>query len=234
VLKGGEDGKVITPGDSKKSHLVIAVAQLDPDTAMPPKQGGAGGGGQGRGGGGFGGARGGGGGAGGARGQGMFGRGVLAQVMVTQGDKDSDQKLTKTEFTGLAQSWYDKIDSTKSGTLNQKDFTDRLGNLLAPNQTGGNGGGQGGGNGRAGGASYVMSGIFTAADLDKNGSVTRTEFESTFDKWFSQWDSQKAGSLNEEQLYAGLREVLPQQQVGGFGGGGGQGGQGGRAGGGGG
>lgn len=37
ALKGSKDGKVITPGDSAKSVLVIAVAQLDPETAMPPK-----------------------------------------------------------------------------------------------------------------------------------------------------------------------------------------------------
>src|ERR1043166_9384683 len=39
ALTGGEEGKVILPGESKKSLLVIAVAQLDPETAMPPKQG---------------------------------------------------------------------------------------------------------------------------------------------------------------------------------------------------
>jgi len=37
ALKGGEDGKVIVPGASKKSLLVIAAAQIDEDTAMPPK-----------------------------------------------------------------------------------------------------------------------------------------------------------------------------------------------------
>jgi len=37
VLKGGKDGKVVQPGESEKSVLVIAVAQLDPKTAMPPK-----------------------------------------------------------------------------------------------------------------------------------------------------------------------------------------------------
>lgn len=37
ALKGGEEGKVITPGDSTKSKLVISVAQLNPKTAMPPK-----------------------------------------------------------------------------------------------------------------------------------------------------------------------------------------------------
>src|SRR5437867_5564376 len=38
VLKGGEDGKVIVPGDSKKSVLVVAVAQINDEIAMPPKR----------------------------------------------------------------------------------------------------------------------------------------------------------------------------------------------------
>src|SRR5437867_3723075 len=38
VLNGGEDGKVVIPGRSQESPLVIAVAQFDEDTAMPPKQ----------------------------------------------------------------------------------------------------------------------------------------------------------------------------------------------------
>jgi hypothetical protein len=37
ALKGGKDGKVINPGKSQESPLVIAVAQLDPEKAMPPK-----------------------------------------------------------------------------------------------------------------------------------------------------------------------------------------------------
>ena len=71
VLKGGQDGKVAIPGDSKHSLLTIAVAQLDDETAMPPKRG------PGRGGpGGPGGNRGpGGGGPGGDRGPGGGGPG---------------------------------------------------------------------------------------------------------------------------------------------------------------
>jgi hypothetical protein len=37
LLKGGEDGKVIVPGESKKSLLVAAVARVNDDVAMPPK-----------------------------------------------------------------------------------------------------------------------------------------------------------------------------------------------------
>src|SRR5436190_14188504 len=44
VLKGGEDGKVVEPGNSKHSLLVIAAARIDDDTAMPPKRGPQGGG----------------------------------------------------------------------------------------------------------------------------------------------------------------------------------------------
>ena len=40
VLKGGKEGKVIEVGKSEKSSLVIAVSQLDPEMAMPPKKGG--------------------------------------------------------------------------------------------------------------------------------------------------------------------------------------------------
>jgi hypothetical protein len=39
VLHGGKDGKVLAPGDSARSLLVIAAAQIDEDTAMPPKRG---------------------------------------------------------------------------------------------------------------------------------------------------------------------------------------------------
>ena len=37
VLKGTKEGKVIVPGKSEKSQLVIAVARLDEEMAMPPK-----------------------------------------------------------------------------------------------------------------------------------------------------------------------------------------------------
>jgi hypothetical protein len=36
ILKGSDDGKVITPGKSETSDLVLAASRLDPKTAMPP------------------------------------------------------------------------------------------------------------------------------------------------------------------------------------------------------
>jgi Planctomycete cytochrome C len=37
VLKGGRDGKMVVPGDSAKSLLVVAAARIDARTTMPPK-----------------------------------------------------------------------------------------------------------------------------------------------------------------------------------------------------
>jgi hypothetical protein len=39
ALEGGKDGKVVIPGESKKSLLVAAAAQVNNDIAMPPKHG---------------------------------------------------------------------------------------------------------------------------------------------------------------------------------------------------
>jgi mono/diheme cytochrome c family protein len=36
TLKGSDEGKVIVPGKSDKSSLVVAVARLDNEKAMPP------------------------------------------------------------------------------------------------------------------------------------------------------------------------------------------------------
>jgi hypothetical protein len=37
ILKGSKDGKVLVAGNSEKSKIVIAVAQIDPEFSMPPK-----------------------------------------------------------------------------------------------------------------------------------------------------------------------------------------------------
>lgn len=63
--------------------------------------------------------------------------------------------------------------------------------------------GGGGGRGNAGPA------IFTVVDANKDGAVTRDEMKSTFDKWFTEWDSAKTGLLTQEQLLAGLTAALP-------------------------
>ena len=65
------------------------------------------------------------------------------------------------------------------------------------------------GQGRGGGRGNAGPAIFTVVDLNKDGAVTRDEMRSTFEKWFTEWDSAKTGFLTQEQLLAGLNAALP-------------------------
>ncbi|HXW06489.1 MAG TPA: ThuA domain-containing protein [Vicinamibacterales bacterium] len=78
--------------------------------------------------------------------------------------------------------------------------------------------GRGGGGGGRGG---VAPGLFTATDANKDGAVTREEMKATFERWFTEWDTTKAGALSQEELLSGLNAALPPQQFAGgaFGGG---------------
>ncbi len=239
VLKGGENGKIVVPGKSAESPLVIAVAQIDDEKAMPPKRGGGG--------------RGGPGGAGGrGGGAGM----MLGNQMLFQGDKDGDKKLTKDEFTALAENWFAKLDPEKTGKVSLEQFTNKFSALMPVPQGFGRGpGGQPGQPGQAGqpgaqpaarpegGASpqggapqgqrgfgqrggftpgrFLGPALFAVADADKDGFVTSKEWSGTFAKWFTEWDTDKSGSLDEEKLRAGLSKALPQPNFPGRGGPGG-------------
>ena len=71
----------------------------------------------------------------------------------------------------------------------------------------------------AGGAGGVAAGFFSAMDADKDGALTRAEMKATFDRWFSEWDTARAGSLSQEQLLNGVNSALPQPAGGGLAGG---------------
>jgi outer membrane protein assembly factor BamB len=158
------------------------------------------------------------GGRGGPPGPGMF----LAQQMFSQADKNEDQKLAKEEFVALADAWFVKLDADKAGKLNQEQFTDKLAEVLPPPQGPGPLGGGPPGGGRGFGPSrFAGPGLFTAADSDKDGTLTRAELKATFDKWFTEWDKDKSGFLSQDQLREGLNAALPRPSFGGRGGPGG-------------
>src|SRR5207253_9323487 len=130
-------GESVMPGKGKGSWMVIAVSQLDDGTAMRRKRmrGGPGGGG-------FGG--------GGPMGGGPGG--MIAQQMMKQGDKNEDKKLSKEEMGALAENWFDKLDSDKSGKVNQEQFVAKFNEIVPMPQRQGFGDGQGGqGGGQRGG-----------------------------------------------------------------------------------
>src|SRR5205085_10314542 len=124
--------------------------------------------------------------------RGGFGPGMfLAQRMISDGDKNSDEKLLKEELTAVADKWFDKLDPEKTGKVTQEQFVDHFGELVPPPQgfrqrpPGGGGdrgpGGPapGGGRGAFGPGRFIGPGFFSAADENKDGTLTRDELKST-------------------------------------------------------
>lgn len=69
----------------------------------------------------------------------------------------------------------------------------------AQGRAGGGGGGRGG----------VAPALFTAADTNKDGAVSREELKASFDAWFTAADSSRAGAVTQDQLAAGLASAFP-------------------------
>jgi hypothetical protein len=151
---------------------------------------------------------------------------LLAEQMLALGDKNGDQKLTKEEFSALADTWFDKLDSDKTGKLSQAQFAAKLADLLpTPQGRGGfgppGGGGQGGGQRSGGGrrgfgpAMFLAPPLFAAMDADQDGAVTRQELKDTFAKWFTKWATNTSGELTQMELRDGLNAALPRPNFGG-------------------
>src|SRR4051812_41803902 len=87
------------------------------------------------------------GGRGGPGGAGGFGPGMmLAPEILSQADKDNDKKVSKEEFSALAEAWFDKLDPDNAGKVSGARFNERIAELLPrPQGFGGPGGGPGGG-----------------------------------------------------------------------------------------
>src|SRR5262245_38427400 len=68
-------------------------------------------------------------------------------------------------------------------------------------------GGQAPGGGR-GGAPPVGPQLFTLFDADKDGAVTAAEIKTAFGNWYDAADTQKAGSVSQDQLSAALNAAL--------------------------
>ena len=87
--------------------------------------------------------------AGAGRGAGGPGRGgvasMLAGQLLAQADRNGDQKVSREEFGALADNWFDKLDTDKSGKISRADFLARFNGAVMPARP------PAGGRGRAGG-----------------------------------------------------------------------------------
>ena len=55
----------------------------------------------------------------------------------------------------------------------------------------------------------VGAALFSAADTNKDGALTRAEMQSAFSAWYAGWDRANTGTLTEAAIAAGLDAVLP-------------------------
>jgi outer membrane protein assembly factor BamB len=155
-------------------------------------------------------------GPGGRRGGGGFGIGNnVAPQIFAQADKDKDSKISKAEFTGVSDLWFAKLDPEKSGKITSEQFAEHFYDAVPPRD-------DGDGQQQRRPSRTTGPAFFTAADGDKDGSLTSAELKSTFAKWFDQWDADKADALSQEKLLEGLNAVLPRPNFAGAGGPGGE------------
>jgi spore coat protein CotH len=84
-------------------------------------------------------------------------------------------------------------------------------------------GGERGGGGRFGGPPRGMFGpgmflapvFLKAGDADNDRKLSADEFRTLGEKWFAQWDKERRGKVNSDQLKAGLTETFPPPTPGG-------------------
>ena len=60
-----------------------------------------------------------------------------------------------------------------------------------------------------GGGGGVTSSLFTLLDTNKDGALTRDEMKSTFDAWYTKWDTAKGNALTAEQMFVGMSAAFP-------------------------
>ena len=55
---------------------------------------------------------------------------------------------------------------------------------------------------------FLAPALMAAHDTSKNGQLARDEFLESFGKWFAAWNTDRSGTLSEEQLRAGIDKAL--------------------------
>jgi Ca2+-binding EF-hand superfamily protein len=142
-------------------------------------------------------------------GPGGFGPGMfLAEPMLKIADTDKDGKLSLDEFSAGLKRLFDECDKDKTGALDEKTLAGGVSRLLPrppgfggfppPPRPGGFDPGA------------VWAGVIVKrADADKSGKVTRDELLTAGRQLFKEWDKDKSGTLDRQEITEGLNRLAP-------------------------
>lgn len=129
---------------------------------------------------------------------------MVAFHIMAQGDANRDNKLTRAELADLADAWFEKLDPRKTDKLTEREFTERVGEIIPPPEGSGPpepiAPGRPDGERRiAGPAKTVGDRLFGIFDLNKDGVLRRSELGQTFERWFTA-SEKRTEFLTEDQV----------------------------------
>ena len=126
---------------------------------------------------------------------------LYGEIMLA-GDADGDLRLTREEMRRVAEVWFDRVDAQRAGQVTREQFTQGFA-AMQPQARGGFGP-----PGRGGIGAGVTPAIFSVADANRDGAVSRVEFVSTLTAWFDAWDTKRTGFVTSNQVLKGLGAAL--------------------------
>ncbi|HET7537806.1 MAG TPA: CotH kinase family protein, partial [Candidatus Didemnitutus sp.] len=133
---------------------------------------------------------------------------LLSYSLVNKADTNDDRKLTRDEWNGYIRAWFIIMDEDQAGQLTPGQFATQVRLLVTPpsvldgrsRQT----------FGKDDPAGLVAHDLFAALDQNHDGVLSREEFTSGFDLWYTNWGGTPKDLLTEEKIQRGLATVLSQ------------------------
>jgi outer membrane protein assembly factor BamB len=132
---------------------------------------------------------------------------IFGDRMIAEGDQDADGRLSRDELMRLAQQWFDKIDTQKTGKLDQENFVVGFERINAPPNPPPDG---------IAPLRGLARHFFKIAVADREGVLTRDAFGTSFQTWFVKWNGGgDSGSLDITKLEQALAPIMPFPELGG-------------------
>lgn len=129
--------------------------------------------------------------------------------MWTRLDVNKDGKLDQADRAARTAERFDKLDTDNNGSLSQQEFAAKPGMpgpgaMAGPEKGKRDGRGKRGHGGMMGGGMHMLA----MADANKDGSVSRAEFDTATKAHFDMADANKDGSVTAEERRAAMKSMM--------------------------